>query len=151
MTKDYLFNNSQAFTLIEAMVTVIIVGTIMSLAITNYQKTLEHSTERQSAIDLMAMVSAEKIYYARNGQHWPTSASFETISAINTNLGLSLSEPDRIIYQCKLGAGGGTDCQASYSGGKWVLSTFNFSNGYKPFCLSGSCPTCKSDTAGSCF
>ena len=150
--KKRIFQNLRAFTLIEAVVTVVLVATIASLALAGYQKTIENASERQAVTDLMTMISSEKIYFVRNNQHWPALADpAQGISAIQSNLGLtSLNEPNHITYTCQTGAQG-PDYQASYDSGKWVLSTYNSANQFKPFCSSGTCPTCKSIALGGCF
>ena len=145
------YKNCSAFTLIEAIVTVILVGVIASLALTGYQKTIESAAERQSITDLVTMISSEKIYFTRNNQHWPALANpAQGISAIQTNLGLSsLTEPNNVTYTAQTGVLG-PDYRATYAGAKWELSTYNSANQFKPFCNSGTCPTCKSIALGGC-
>ena len=149
--QNLILQNHRAFTLLEAVVTVVLVTTIASLAIANLQKTLEHAAERQAMVDLMTIVSAEKIYFAKNNRHWPThlGTPLSDIEAVNDNLGLNLPEPSNIQYTCE--TGGGLNCEASYNNDKWVLSAYAPLNGFKPYCSSGSCPSCKSATTGGCF
>jgi prepilin-type N-terminal cleavage/methylation domain-containing protein len=78
----------RAFTLLELLVVLIIVGIMAGIAIPNYTKTNERAKDREAQTALSLIQSAERIYRLRNPAYYgPTTV----LSEINNNLTLSLS------------------------------------------------------------
>ena len=74
---------SKAFTLVELMVVVVIVGIFATLAYPMFSKTMTQARIRDAARQLSAMHAAVLIYRAQNGQFyessgWLSLASFNT-------------------------------------------------------------------------
>lgn len=68
--------DSQGFTLIELMVTIIICGVLASTAYISYVKFLKHQYESQLVIQLRSFDAANKIYKAKHGAYFlPPDAS----------------------------------------------------------------------------
>lgn len=78
----------RAFTLLELLVVLIIVGILAGLAIPNYTKTSERAKNREAQTALSLIQAAERIYRLRNSAYYgPTAVLID----INNNLKLSLS------------------------------------------------------------
>ena len=103
----------KAFTLMELLVTVVIVGLIAAFAIPNYSKGVERSYRKMGEDNLHTIWAAEQTYYNANGHtYWPgVSLPFQDINAINTNLGLKLIA-NGFLYQCTSGSVADFSCYA---------------------------------------
>lgn len=77
----------RAFTLLELLVVLIIVGIMAGIAIPNYTKTRERALNREAQTALSLIQAAERIYRLRN----PTYYGSLVLDDINDNLKLSLS------------------------------------------------------------
>lgn len=77
----------RAFTLLELLVVLIIVGILAGIAIPNYTKTSERAKNREAQTALSLIQAAERIYRLRN----PTYYGSLVLNDINNNLKLSLS------------------------------------------------------------
>lgn len=90
----------KAFTLMEMMAVVVIVGVIALFAIPNFSKTMEGSYEQNAGTQLTSIHAANNIYNAQNGTYWPVDASpTHTVTDINTNLSMSIME-NGMTYNC---------------------------------------------------
>jgi prepilin-type N-terminal cleavage/methylation domain-containing protein len=112
------FLTKKAFTIMEIMTVVIIVGVIAVFAIPNFRKTMSNSYQQDAITQLTSIHAAEEIYRAQNnGQYWPLSASTYTLSDINTNLGLGILA-NGMTYTCSGNASGTTyTCNATRASG----------------------------------
>jgi len=85
-----------AFSLIELMIVVIILGILVAVAIPQYTRAIERSHDNEAINNLQLIVAAQKIYFLKNGNYWPGlcpgGGSEDGIDSINTNLGLDLTE-----------------------------------------------------------
>jgi prepilin-type N-terminal cleavage/methylation domain-containing protein len=123
--------NNKAFTLMELMVVVVIVGIIAAFAIPNYTKANNKAEERQLITNLRAIISAEEVYKAQTGNYWPSGLSVPTanqgIAAINAALKLNLLGGAKYDYNCNSPANQSYQCFARYSPGvyAWQLYTSN--------------------------
>lgn len=130
----------RAFTIMEILIVVIILGIIAAFAIPNYGRSVAQSHLQDAIMQLSAIRTANQIYYARTGAYWPPSGT-KNVSEINSSLSLNIIEND-MSYTCT-GTGTTFTCDAVSSGGSSFttrvtqapLSTTN------PQCISGAaCP-----------
>jgi len=146
-----------AFTLVELIVSVVIMGVIASLALGQYLKFVERADERYAIKSLLTIAAAERMYYAKHGDYWPgTGKPLENITVTNAALGTSVTDiPGRMAIIC-----GGTDigyqCRAFYFQGgqiKWVVESRATKLEGRPFCsyVDERCPTCKNSDNGGCI
>ena len=129
-----------AFTIVELIVVVIIMGAIAGFAIPNYTRSVENAHYQDAILQLKAVYSAQQIYKARSGQYWPTDGSVHYATDINNDLNLSLIE-DGIAFSCTSSdPATGFSCQADRDGSVYTV-TVNQSalSGSNPSC-TGSCP-----------
>ncbi len=75
--------NKRAFSLMELMIVIVIVGVLATFAIPNYAKSVEKSYERDVYTQLMAIQAANKIYLAQNGRYVTPA---EGIGGLNINV-----------------------------------------------------------------
>ena len=87
--------NKKAFTLIEIMITVVLIGIIATFAIPNYSKAIAKARERDAIIQLSAIHAAAEFYKARVGSYY--SADLATAVAINNALKTNII-PNNITY-----------------------------------------------------
>ncbi len=82
--------NRKAFTLLEIMVVIIIIGAIAGFAIPNYTKTIERAHLRDAMMQLETIHAANNLYRSRTGSYWPVPVGAVDLAAINNNLGINI-------------------------------------------------------------
>ena len=128
-------HNKKAFTLIELMITVIILGIIAAFALPNYTNMVSRAKERDAVCNLEVIREAVNLYIAREGSAPPALAN---VDAINTTLYINAAEQEGNTYNCS--PVNIYQCWANNTDG-WQLSfRLNSSNG-DVYCSSGPCPT----------
>ncbi|MCX5681086.1 MAG: hypothetical protein NT079_02215 [Candidatus Omnitrophica bacterium] len=87
-----------AFTLLELIITVIILTILAGFAIQGFQRTIQGTREKEVRINLIAIKTAQMIYFSQNGQYY----SAADIAHINTGLNLAItpSDPINFFYAC---------------------------------------------------
>ena len=92
----------KAFTLIELMVTVAIIGVLFSMAIPMYDKNiLKNRFESEAVVTLKSLQLAQEQFYNETGNYY-TTTSDNTISnedEISDNLKIDLKKSNNFIYQ----------------------------------------------------
>jgi prepilin-type N-terminal cleavage/methylation domain-containing protein len=133
---------NKAFTLMEILVVIVILGAIAGFAIPNFTRTIERSHENDAILQLEAIHSANKIYQARNNAYWPPDTASYDITSINTNLGLNIIAND-MTYTC-LGTDGSTFfCKAvrNAPAASFTVSVTEADlSSSNPACTAGACP-----------
>jgi len=87
--------NKNGFSLVEIMVVVIILGVLVAMGLTRYQKTIEITRERDACVKLIAIHAANEIYKGRANEYLPgTNLDLE---AINSGLSLNILADDLIF------------------------------------------------------
>lgn len=131
-----------AFTILELILVVIVIGIIAAFAIPSMDKALEKSRYRRMRLNLLTIHSALEIYKARNGTYPPTSAL--TLAQLNSLLNLSITNGD--IGICTYDPLGGSPPFTAYSvvaqshlGGYTLYLSQGPFNDTNPSC-SGACP-----------
>jgi prepilin-type N-terminal cleavage/methylation domain-containing protein len=117
------FCQQRAFTLMEIMVVVIVVGVIAGFALPNYGKAVERAYERDGMNNLILLSSAQEAYKSKYGDYWPTQtgacggANCGLAGGLNTALGINIVE-NGMTYVCR-DRGGGVNfaCEARRIGG----------------------------------
>jgi prepilin-type N-terminal cleavage/methylation domain-containing protein len=82
----------RGFTLTEIIVVLIIVGILVTLAISQFGPSRERALGKEAIANLKLIAAAEKIYRIENSFYYPNSGSQTSVSIINSNLNLFLSE-----------------------------------------------------------
>ena len=91
----------KAFTIMEIMTVVIIVGVIAVFSIPNFTRAMEKAYEDDAISQLAAIHTANEIYRAQDGNFWPASdTASHPVSDINSALGLSII-PNGMDYACR--------------------------------------------------
>lgn len=100
---ERLIRRDQGFTLVELMITVVIVGILASVAIPIYQANVNRAKAAEADAALGTVRTALRVYYAENG-FYPISASFAPVTSMNlgidsTNLAGTYFAPSDYTYQ----------------------------------------------------
>jgi len=138
------------FTLLELIVTLIVMGVVASIALPNYALTVEKSHRRDAETQLLLIHSAQQMYASRNnGNYWgpAVGATAELkLANINQNLGLNILTNGK-NYDCILTGGGASQfaCTATRVGGSGFTVTITQADtdsaGVNPSCApAASCP-----------
>ena len=89
-----LSKHRNGFTIIEIMVTFIIIAVIAAYATPVFRKKIVSSHFKDITIKLNTIHGANEIYKAMNGDYLTTDGAVKNLDFINTNLGLSVTEGD---------------------------------------------------------
>ncbi len=89
--------NKAAFTLIELMITVIIIGIVSAFGIPNYSKMIARAEEKDAIYNLNLIREAVKLHMVREETAPPALAD---VDAINTALTINVMEQGDITYNC---------------------------------------------------
>lgn len=68
------FLNKKAVTLIELMVTVIIIGILASIALPNFSRAFENTKAKEAVVSLQQIRSGERVYRVAEGSYWGPSS-----------------------------------------------------------------------------
>lgn len=125
-----------AFTIIELMIVVVLLGIIAMFVIPDYGKSRAGVTERDGAYNLGVMATAMEVFRVRNGGYPP--GALANVAVINNDLNLGVIEQN-IVYSCASGIAAFT-CTANPADYGWVLAVSE-TNAGNPICSVGPCPT----------
>ena len=92
--------DSRAFTLMELLVVIVILGLVAGMAVPSYQKTVEASRSNEAVVNLNIINMAEKIYALNHG------GNYLAVIAAAGNIGTSNTAPSVDMsakYYTKLG------------------------------------------------
>jgi len=131
----------RAYTLIELMIVVILVGLIAGFGIPNYEKTMARAKERDALSNLDTMLDAFKLYMSRNDDAFPPDLA--DIAAINSTLNLNIIEQQDNTYQCDSPDANTYRCLATNADGWEVVIELDVTSGEDLYCTNppGGCPT----------
>ncbi len=123
---------NKAFSLMELMVVVVVVGVVAAFGIPNYQRSLNISIAKDAVANLKLIAAAQQVYYARNNSYYPSAGTVNLFN-INSNLHLNILEQQGISYSCNSVA---PQCSATRTG--WTYSVTLPTT--LPVCTAGTCP-----------
>jgi len=113
---DYLkIMNRNAFTLMELMVTVIIIGIVAAFGIPNYTRSTERAAERDAVYNIKMLMEAYNLYVARQGG--PPPANLNTTDEVNTTFSVNIIEQSGNTYKCYDDPPWGYTCEANNTDG----------------------------------
>lgn len=81
---------NKAFTLLELIVVLIVIGVLGTLAVSQFQGRKETTLDREAIINLKLIQAAERIYSMEMDSYYPPAGSDSNTSTINGNLKLLL-------------------------------------------------------------
>lgn len=127
--------DKRAFTLIELVITVIIIGVIAGFGMPSYTKARDRARERDALSNLELIREAVRIYIAREDDSPPVLAN---IGDINTTLYLSVLGQEGNTYNCD--RSNIYRCFADNTDGWQLRFRLNRNDGAVD-CSIGPCPT----------
>lgn len=83
---------SQAVTLMELIVVVVVIGVIAAIAIPRYTTAKERAISQEAIVNLKLISAAEKIYKMEETKYYPPVGTTDDIATINNALRLCLTE-----------------------------------------------------------
>ncbi len=132
-------SKSKAFTLVELMTVVTLIGAIAIFALPNYTKTVNRSYEKTASDTLQIILSAQELSKNNGDGYLDTAVS---TADVNTKLRLSIVESDGFIYSCD-GDNAAVPpivvCQAARADGTYAVQIANTNT--TVCCAAGTCPT----------
>jgi len=134
--------SKNAFTLVELMIVVVLLGIIAAFGIPDFSKSHERVDEKEGEHSLRVIATAMEMYRVRNnGYPDPTTAGFDLdVVDINTTLFLGVIEQS-MTYECTDDDDDTTFLCTAVSTYGWELDVAEADEGI-PRCSSGTCPTC---------
>lgn len=152
-----LKKDTLAITLMELLVTVIIVGLLAGISVIGFQKTVRKADAKRAKTNLLAIKAAQVTYFAKHGYYYADPAvtgcapgGTVITNDINTSLGLSLTETTSsqcqpLFYRCgcsTLSPAGDFFCTAICNNGNWTYGMMSSSGtpNDMPHCALGPCP-----------
>ena len=133
---------TRAFSLVELMVAVVVVGTIATFAIPKYTRYTERTYRDDAIKQLTVIYIANNEYYLKSNpkSYWPGAGGNFDVSAINSNLGLTIIE-NGMTYTCA-----GTSATFTCTAVRNAATPFTITvtqaalSAANPSCTSGACP-----------
>lgn len=110
--------NTNAFTIMEIMIVVVILGVIAGFALPNYTKAMERTYAADAISQLSALHAANGVMYARTRSYWPTS-TVNNVTTINDTLSINIV-PNGMTYSCT-GDGTSFTCTATRTTGTFAV------------------------------
>lgn len=135
--------SSSAFTLVEVMIVLIIIGAISALALPKFTRSVSIAKERRALNNLYLIHSAQLTYLKHNGAYWPPSGPVENLASINTNLSLNiLADGDTYTCRFRPAVQNYYECLAQFDNAAYELKLDGraISEGVNPCCNAGACP-----------
>ena len=96
----------RSYTLLELVITVVIVGVLATLGFINYSSYREGALDREASANLRLIIAAERIYRIEVGAYYAAADN----AAINTNFRLMLPVSGTINWNYLTTASGGSTC-----------------------------------------
>lgn len=93
-----IFFYQTALTLLELMITVIIVGIIAGVAIPNFTKSFEKQREKEAIAALEVLANAENRYYLKENTYYP-SGYINDLATINRDLSVRIPNFGKWSYE----------------------------------------------------
>jgi prepilin-type N-terminal cleavage/methylation domain-containing protein len=138
------FHSTSAFTLMELLITTILIGIVAAFALPQYGKSIRKAHERDAIVQLQAIHAAQLIYHSSANEFLPTGAG--NLNEINAGLNLNIL-PNEMVYSYSRTASDAYTASAFWdeSGN---ANDFRVTVSEAP--LSANNPCCHATTAGQC-
>lgn len=135
----------KSFTLMELMITLVVIGIIAGFAIPNYNRALEKSVEKKAILDLGVIRSGWLIYRAKTGA--TTMPSLASRTAINNKFKLAVTRHPDLDFVCGPVHAGTFMNYCKVTNGDWII---HFHDDEPLHCDNGGgpCPTCEGTHIG---
>lgn len=96
----HLFRDRLALTLMELLITVVILGILAGFTVRGFEKTVDNARRKEARINLVAIKAGEVIYNKKYNGYFPGTGPDAEIAEINTNLNLSIMQNANFYYRC---------------------------------------------------
>ena len=134
---------AKGFTLLEVLITVIIIGILAGLAIPNFTKSRERALDKEAQTVLSLIQSAEKMYYMKDGTSYHPSIASTSVNVNSINSYLRLN-----LYSASWDYGINTDANTAYTAtalrkdtsAEWIRTWEIIASDTAARCVSGPCP-----------
>jgi type II secretory pathway pseudopilin PulG len=130
----------KAYSIMEIMITVIIVSVIAGFGIASFQKAGDKNIERGLFVDLRVIMSAMEIYRVRHQGYVPGAVDLSTVGAINAALTINILG-DNATYSCTSDPAD-YQCTASSNEGFALRVGTATVPALVIHCSAGTCPSC---------
>lgn len=98
---------THAVTLIELMVTIVIIGILAAMAIPMFPRVMETTKAKEAVAALEQIRTGERVYRVEEGDYWPVGILESDIGDINEQLRLYLDTRDERNWNYSVGATSG--------------------------------------------
>ena len=128
-----------AFSLVEILIVLVVLGILIALALPNYRISKERALDKEAKAALSFIRAAEKVHKMEHGFYYPHNSTTSDVAEINANLKLDfpISSVNWAITVC--GMAGCESCRARRNDGTRTWS-LNFASSEQPTCSGASCP-----------
>ena len=129
----------KAYTLVEIMVVLVIVGVLAALAWPNYMAIKEKTLNREAKASLALIRAAEKIYRMEQGFYYPRPVGLvTTVSDINSYLKLSLPQSATVNWSISVNSNPTEVARATRTSSDGRVWQLNIPGDTDPACSGGS-------------
>ncbi|MBI4309396.1 MAG: prepilin-type N-terminal cleavage/methylation domain-containing protein [Candidatus Omnitrophica bacterium] len=126
-----------AFTLVELIMVVSLIGVMAVFAVPSYTKAVKKSYEKAGVGNLLTIYSAQRIRF-NTLSSYVAAADTNAINDPANGLGLSIIG-NGMNYSCTAPGGTSFDCRAARTDGSFTLKVIDSNNNV--CCQAGSCPS----------
>ena len=84
------------FTLLEVIITVVIIGILAAIAAPNYQNVMNDTSRKDATTNLLLLYTAQQIYFAE----WEAYRSDAGAPALNNSLNIGIIPGSPVVYNC---------------------------------------------------
>jgi len=140
--KKHFVGSKRAITLIELIVTVIIVGILASFVVRGFTKTVDGANQKKARLRLLQIKASEILYCKRHGTCYPGVGATAGLADINTNLNLFIWNDPDFLWQClQKGDPNLFECEVTYSKSGNMQWKYTIDQDMDmPSCTSGAMP-----------
>ena len=135
-------NKKTAFTIIELMVVIVIIGVLAVIALPKFKLTVDRAIESDAMNKLITIHAANKIYLAQTGGY--LNGNYD-VDGINQNLKINII-PDNMTYSYAGNAAAFTATATRQPNGDFTIRITEAPisktpGAMNPCCSAGACPT----------
>lgn len=133
-----MFQNRDGFTMLELVIVVVIVGILATIGLVQYGSYRENALDKDAIANLKLIRSAERIYFMESSTYYPSSGSVDTISSINDNLRLDITNSTTRKWNYQVWSTGCARATRNVDGGRSYSLAINDTDGEPD--LAAGCP-----------